>query len=694
MKKSTVKKVLSLLLVLVMMMGTMSACIASAPAEDTSSGGAESTDGGDDKEDEADDEGESEAEDTNTGDYDLSIPESFSEAPMLAEKVASGELPPVEERVPSDPLVIPGYESTGMYGGYLRIYAPSTDSFDDLHWNREANWLKKESHSYFAEGENNMVLHRAAAFESNEDYTEFTVTLRDGLKWSDGTPVTTEDLRYAAEDVWMYDELAAWWGGWLSDNRPTVEVIDELNIKYTFASPAPAFLNDQTGWASNQGLGVGETPSHYLKDFHIMYNENAEEEAIAEGYNSWMDRYIKVSDCGPGQTDLNLPTVNAWVLKSKDTTQKVYERNPYFWAVDEEGQQLPYLDGYVVEAVSDIEVAKLKLIGGDFDIAGQFLIQLNEYPMLIENEETSGYEIELAQGDVTAFPSLSFNQNHNDPVLQEIFSNPEFSKAMSHAIDREEINQIVYAGLAEPMQSTYITSEHFDNSEYKTMYTEYDPELAISMLEGMGLERDADGNFLRPDGEVLTINLQTIVEEGWGDATELIASHWTEIGVITQYNPTERTLFDERKNANELDLWVWHDREQATEFNSSSKGDELNNWRFSDSQVMWDEWYTSEGAEGIEPPQEYQDYVEDAKALALATPGSDEYMELAQKVWDFRIKDTLYVIGTVGNAPKPLLVKNGLENVGNLEVPFDYWYAQYPEQFYWSDEARRSEILP
>lgn len=615
----------------------------------------------------------------------------YAEAPMLAEQVASGALPPVAERLPKNPLVIPPIGETGSYGGVLHLYAPGPNAFDDMHWVREANWVRKDAHSYFDKGAHGIVSHRAEV-TANDAMTEFVVKLREGVKWSDGQPCTADDILFAVNDVWLNEDLNTWWYGWNKDNRPAVTREDDYTVKFVFEKPATTFLNDLAGWGSNQGLGVGETPSHYLKQFHIKYNEKADEEAKAAGYDDWIAQYTAMADCGDGQINIDLPTINAWMLKSKTTTQRVYARNPYFWAVDDKGNQLPYIDGYVVDAVSDGEVAKLKLIAGEFDIAGVFLIQLQEYPMLKQNEQTGQYTILTAKGNATAKPMISLNMNHKDPVLRELFNTPDFRKALSYAIDRDEINQISFAGLAKPMQDVYTVFEHVDPAQWATMYTEFDQAKARELLDGLGLKKDEAGFYLRSDGQPLTINLQTIVEEGWGDTVELVAKHWSDVGVKTQYSPIDRTLFGERNTANELDVWIWQDGLTTERSAASSWGQ----WNFNEKAWDWYYWLDTNGTDerGVEPPAEVKAYYADVQALFASEYGSDAYKALVEKVWNYRVTEQLYCIGTVGDYPSPLLVKTALGNVGNTEVMFDYWQAQYPEQFYWKDEARRAEKLP
>jgi peptide/nickel transport system substrate-binding protein len=624
-------------------------------------------------------------------------PPIAKEAPMLAEMVAAGTLPPLAERLPANPLVIPEISEVGEYGGLLRQYAPNTTTFHDLHWVRESNWCRKAGDCYFDKGEKGVVMHRAESITYNDEMTEFMVTLRKGMKWSDGTPVTADDVMFAVEDVWFnpdFDGIAWWRGDWWFGEYPTVTKVDDFSVKFVFTKPATNFLNDHTGWGSNQGLGMGEVPSHYLKQFHIKYNPDAEKNAKAAGYDNWQKMYDKMAACGTGQINVDLPTINCWMLKTHTDTQNVYVRNPYFWAVDSAGNQLPYIDGFIVEAVGDVEVAKLKLVAGDFDLAGVFLITLNEYPMLKKNEQNGKYLVVLNKGNCTAKPMIAPNLNHKDPVMRELFQNAEFRKALSYGINRSEISEIAFAGLGVGMQNVYTVWDHVDPAKWQKAYAEYDPDKAKQILDGI-LKKDANGNYLRPDGSPLTFNLQTITEEGWANTVEIVAKQWTDLGIPSQYSPTARDLWSERNNANELDFFIWHDYSYS-ESVANNTGGAFAGWALNEKAWNWYYWLAEKGKhpEEEEPPAEWKQYYADVKALSESVYGSDEYKALAEKVWNFRVTEQLYVIGTIGDFPTPLFIKYEIGNFGNNAVPFNYWQGQYPEQWYWKDPVRQAEKVP
>ncbi len=617
------------------------------------------------------------------------VPATFQEAPMLAEKVESGELPPVEERLPSEPLVIEPYESIGEYGGTLYEYAPSVNGFDDLHWTRRNNWLQTANSFHNYDGDQEFVPYRIKSIVANEDQTEYTIHMREGIKWSDGVDCTIDDLIWTFEHVWNNDELNTGISVW-KDNRPTWERIDDYTMKLIFAQPCGDFVSTAASNYTDMGVSWGfmEIPAHYAEQYHIDFNPDVNDIALEAGYESWTDYFWDmIGSGGNDQASMDVPTLNAWVMVEKTTTQVVWERNPYFFAVDTAGNQLPYIDRIVVEAVSDTEIAKLKLMAGEFDMQGVFLAELSDYPMLLQNQESGNYTITLAGGTSTAKPMIAFNLLHEDPDYRALFQNPEFSKAMSIAIDRDEINDMIFQGLGEGMQDVYIYSDYVDSSEWRYAYTEYDPDKAGEMLDALGMTIGADGYRTLPNGEQFVIKLDCIAEEGFASALEIVAEQWSKIGINVQYNVIDRTLFHSRVEANDFDVWTWGDAnatEQACQTSASQ-------WNLNEKAWGW--YYTLTGTENTlaeEVPEEWAQYWSDMEALKAAEYGSDEYVELVNKVWNFRI-DKLYVIGTVGAFPNLLITQNGLENVGNVETPFNYWRSQMPEQFYWSDAARRAD---
>jgi len=618
-------------------------------------------------------------------------PPVLKESPMLAELVTQGKLPLLKDRLPENPLVIPEISEVGQYGGMLHLYAPTLNDFNDLHWVRVNCWVRSATDTYFSKGENGFVPHRAESVTQNADMTEFVVKLRKGMKWSDGEPVTSDDIMFTVNDMWHNEELNFWWSFWAKD--VTATQVDQYTVKFTFPTPHKEFMVYISVFASNQGLCCAESPSHYLKQFHIKYNPDADKNAKAAGYDNWAKMFADKMSSYSGQTNLDLPTINMWKLKNKTTTQAIYERNPYYWAVDSNGNQLPYIDGFVVDAVSDIEVAKLKLIAGDFDIAGTALIELKDYPLLKKNEQNGKYLLVLNKGTTIASPYLAPNLNHKDPVLRELFNKPDFRKALSYAINRDEINQICFLGLGKPMQDVYTTWVYVDPTKWLTAYTEFNPDKAKQLLDGLGMKKDASGNYLRSDGAPLTINLQAITELGFGSQVELVAKYWSDIGIKTQYSPIARDLFSQRDNANELDVFIWIDQ-LPTEYGYNTY--QWGAWQLNEKAWNWYYWFTSKGTDpkGEEPPAEWKTYIENVVAMLAATYGSDEYKALVEKVWNFRVIDQLSQIGTVGDSPASLLVKWDIGNVGNHDVPFNSWMGQYPEQWYWKDATHRAEKVP
>jgi len=583
--------------------------------------------------------------------------EKFHEAPMLRVKVAAGELPPVEKRLPEEPLVIEPIEEIGQYGGRITGTAlgPTT-------WNDTA-----QPRLEFSLTVNNKVTevlpNIAKGYDFSEDKKTLTLYLRKGMKWSDGHPFTADDYLFWYEDVLLNDELTpvkprAWSPG---GELMKMEKVDDYTIRLHFAQPYPVILNYIAYFGSRQESFFH--PKHYLKRWHIKYNPKANELAKEEGYDYWWQAFNFHKITGPQQQDTNLPMVRPFILKKRTPTQKIFERNPYYWKIDTEGNQLPYLDELVCDIVESAEITTLKAIAGEISYAGMD-IALKDYPLFKKNEEKGGYRTLLykyLRGSVCAF---AFNQTHKDPVLRKIFQDVRFRQAMSLAINRDEINNILYFGKAIPCQATVHPTCSYYKEEWSKAYAQYDPERANKLLDEIGLKWDKKHQYrLRPDGKSLAVTIEFWPGEGpKTKICELVKGYWEKVGVKVSLKPEERSFNAMRRNANEVDVNVWH-VDRTSELRAyipwTSK---FFNFKSELGQgVLWQDWYDTGGKAGEEPPEKIKRMYKLLDEWTTTT-SEEEYRRLAQELFDF-YAENLFIIGTVGMAPKVIVVKNNLRNV-------------------------------
>jgi peptide/nickel transport system substrate-binding protein len=584
---------------------------------------------------------------------------SFNEAPALAAQVAAGELPPVEERLPAhdDILVVRPRDQIGSYGGEITFNASNPRTLGNTGytaWNQQlvgfsTNW--------------EVVLPQLAkSIELADDLLSATVTLRRGLKWSDGAPVTADDVTFWYEHVMLHPELPNLPNQLRPGGEPvTVEKVDDFTVRFSFVQVNPAFVLSVARFSA----GFPLAPRHYLEKWHIDFNENADAVAAEEGFDSWVDAFTFHYNGQTGEDfDPDLPVLKPWKLTSIDEFgNKFYERNPYYYKVDTEGNQLPYIDSQVRLLAGDPEVVKLKVQAGEIDY-GFYNLHVADLPVLKAGEADGGYTTILwpaAQGAMTKY---QLNLTVNDPVLREIFTDLRFRQALSLAVNRDEINETLFFGLAVPRQWGVPSSSPFYQDWMGEHFAAYDPDQANALLDEMDLERGADGVRVRPDGEPLSIVLWDAINRA--PLSELMAEYWEDVGVDVTINPSTREAFRQALVANEVQASVWFADVVAEKdmyqrsiwfrppygINSTPLGGGLSWWQ----------WWLSGGAEGEEPSDPY--FVEQLDLVGrwqLTELGSPEYLELGTQVVA-RTVEKMFHIGTVGEAPEVFIRSNDLKN--------------------------------
>jgi peptide/nickel transport system substrate-binding protein len=606
---------------------------------------------------------------------------AYNEAPTLAEMVEAGELPPVDERLPADPLVHTPVEMVGQYGGTWRraavgpgdVQLTARLSYENIiRWNMDGSA---------------MVPNVAKDWEVSDDGTAFTFHLREGMKWSDGEPFTADDIMFLIEDHWGNEELSpSGVPSWLKmgDEPVQAEKVDDHTVRLTFAQPNGLFL---TLMASANGLNFFR-PAHYLKQFHPHYTDKEEIQAMAEeaGHEFWYQLY---NDKGgnPGRTrdELDLPTIYAWKVKvPPPDSPTVVERNPYYWKVDTEGNQLPYIDMIEHTIVENAEVLNLKAVAGELDMQLRH-INFSNFPLFQDSKEQGDYRVlQWTRGYITD-SVIAPNVAHKDPVMREILGDKRFRWALSHGIKRDEIIESVYLGMAEPNQVSPLSSSPFYWEEQAKNRLEYDPELANSLLDEMGLtEKDGDGYRLRPDGERLSITYEYAPIFGaWGDIGELLSAQWKELGIELLVTEEARQLFYERKQANEHDMGVWTGNGEFNPLIGPRWFLPENNESI--QATVYAQWFNSNGAEGEEPPEgsdirKTREIYEEIKV----TVDPDKQQELFRQILELN-KENLWVLGIATAPPEVVIVKNYFRNVPdnavsdwNLLTPG----ATAPEQYF------------
>lgn len=398
-------------------------------------------------------------------------------------------------------MVIEPIEEVGTYGGLIRMAhrGPS----DATGYYRTVREPLVNYNPSLTQIQPNL----AERWEVSEDGTTITYYLRKGLKWSDGHPFTTEDVLFWWEVQNTPEIVPTIPGAFVRDGVPCeVIAIDEYTVAFKFPVPAAAHIN----WIA---AGGAETflPKHYLSQFHKNYvdEETLNQMAKAEGFNTWYELFMEKAGANTQWRAVGMPVMDAWVITTNfDDPILISERNPYYFKVDTAGNQLPYVDTLHRILVEDIEVMKLQLINGQLDYITRHLwTTYGDLPMYMAYQQQGDYRIIRTNGGTPGGINIMFNATYKaDPVIAELINNIEFKKALSYAIDREEINNVRFSGLGNIGHGHFHPQHPGYVEEVDKAYTEYNPELANKILDDLGLTaRDSEGYRLRPDGQRLTL---------------------------------------------------------------------------------------------------------------------------------------------------------------------------------------------
>lgn len=573
----------------------------------------------------------------------------------LQGEVDAGNLPPLEERLPANPLVVeagvllteedlPDW-TPGTHGGTLQTAFTSAFGLSGELYVMNIEPLIAAP-GIDVEGFYGNI---AESFEVNDDATVFTFTLREGLKWSDGEPVTTEDVAFVFEDLHNNADYAPFPNKFKSaaGTPATFEVIDDTTFSLTFDMPSGGILRDLaiTGWASYNDI---IKPKHYLAQFHPTYADADELSAAleAEGLTAedWPTLFNN-TDCLQNQIMqekcIGFPQLTPWLVTEVSESGTIMQRNPYYWKVDSEGKQLPYLDRLVAQVFGDGELVNLGVLSGDIDFL--YGTDYTNYPLYRENEESGGFvTIPLI---LHADPTALYIQTCNaDPAYLTVADDVRFRQAVSHAIDREEIIDVMYLGLGE--LPTWIPSE-------------FDPDLSEQLLDEMGMDQfDGEGMRLAPDGSPFTLFIEAApVRTDMIPVGELIIDHLSFVGIRAELRQQDPNVMNERilNNETQSSIYWIQSYQWAPGFNQEYVGSDV--WCSS-----WREWLDTGGESGTEPPAEFKRLYEILNERKSTLPYSEEDLALVDELFQIHY-DNMWVLPMIQNVLRPTIFNADFGNV-------------------------------
>jgi peptide/nickel transport system substrate-binding protein len=603
---------------------------------------------------------------------------TYTDTPLFADDVKAGKLPPVADRLPEDPLIVLPYEACGAYGGTIEgtSRAPTSGTSDILSW-RQAVLVR------MSDDLKTIVPNVARSWTWNDDYTSITFELRKGHKWSDGQPFTAADVVFFFEDIIQNKDLSPQttteWGV-----NPHAKAIDDTHVQLSFDAPNPGLL---TYMATSGSYFSTFAPRHFFEKFMPKYNPNADADAKAAGYDSWVKWFQAYynkwhDDATQTAAALDVPTLEAMVVEQvPDTQQRVFKANPYYFKVDSSGQQLPYIDR-THERFLTADLQVLAILNGEIDFKAQGN-ELETFPTLKDGEAKGHYEVLMPEGAIGT--DVAFNITHADPKLRAVYSDLRFREAVSLAINRDEMNQVMYFGLGSPSQALPAVLS-FATADDAAYMTRYDPDKANALLDEMGMKKGADGMRTFPDGSPFTILWQYSSQFATPEFVKLMTDYLKAVGL--NVNAKEITSEATRDNAKAAISDI--NMEWDVPFEPTLVANiDLYIPYYSDTSplfgVKWKQWYNSNGAEGEEPPDWAKKMFDLAKEWRTVLPGSDRYIEIGKQLVRLNLEN-MTLIGTIGSLPKPVTVSDRLHNVKpdmkTVHYNFGYLYPYRPDQWY------------
>ena len=604
----------------------------------------------------------------------------FGQAPILAKQVKDGTLPPIDERLPSTPMIVTPNDKIGAYGGTWKMAQRGTRDHALLIRNIGYEPLLRWTPQWTT-----TVPNVALSFQPSSDATEFFFRLRPGMRWSDGAPFDADDIIFWYEDILNNPAFSENVPEWLNAGGNTVQVdkIDETTVAFRFSTPYGLF---PTALARPEGVEPVSYPAHFLKPLLPKYNAKADEEARALGFSGWKDRFINVFGV-PGSIDdpsrwhsPDVPTLNAWVLTGVygEDDPLIAKRNPYYWKIDPMGRQLPYIDQVAFTRVPSKSAAADAAIAGKVNMQERH-VSARADEILAANDNLQPFT--LIESDMN-YLTLSLNLNDKDTVLRKIFQDKNFRVALSYAIDREAIISRFAPG-ALPHQAAPRPESPLYRAVLARQFISHDPDLATDFLAKANLsQKDEDGFLLRPDGKRLSFTIDT---EG-ADRFEMLSAviqYWRDLGIDVTARNLSRDVFvtSREKNDHQASAWGGDGGLDAMVIPINYLPVSADSSWFA---TGWANWYVNpDSSDAITPPFPVQEQLA-LYDLLKATANSEKQMQLMRDILDISA-DQFYAMGIALPLNRKGVVAKNFHNVPKV-MPAAWSYATpaptNPSQYY------------
>jgi ABC-type dipeptide/oligopeptide/nickel transport system permease component/ABC-type transport system substrate-binding protein len=618
------------------------------------------------------------------------------ESPLLRELVEEGKLPPVAERIGPQPLVMDGVDGIGNYGGTWHRIANSVGDVGIISWRMAAATLTRWSPLGYP-----VMPNLARDWEVNDDATDYIFHLREGIRWSDGHPVTADDILF----WWEWDSLhfgiePAFMrtGGELGQ----IEKMDDYTVRFTFSQPYGHFPEVM----AKEGNFI--RPKHYLEQYHPALGDPDVIETTRRNLRlgSAAAVYNRVKD----NMNPQHPRLWPWIPRTyQGTPPFFFVRNPYYWAVDTEGNQLPYVDRIMFDVRSP-DMISVSAAEGEITMQARHIMYA-DYTLLMSQRDRRNYDVYHWYPGVrslfTIYPVLNRRIDSDRPETAHkhaLLNEKTFRHALSLAINRKDIIRAEYNNVGEPAQIDPGPDSPFHNPRLYKSFVEYNPEEATRLLDALGLDqRDHEGYRTFPDGTRMTWYLNTTDFTGSGPAPFLIED-WAAVGVRVILRERARSLFLREQAILEHDFTVWTGESEFHPMQEPRNFVPTNGHSF--YAPAYAIWYRSGGLYGAEQAARTQAAIEppldhplrrtmEIYEEAIQQTGLDQQIAIFNEILEIAA-DNLWHISIGSPPPQPVIVQRGFKNVPRNAI-FGHIYSTPAnagiETFYFDEPTETASTL-